>query len=387
MHLFITGLPRSGKTTLVKEIIKDLESVDGFYTEEITEGNTRVGFKIKTIRDKTEVVFAHHNFKTPYRVSSYYVDVEVFQKVVIPVLKKAIRNEEFVVIDEVGKMELFSAPFKEVVTEALKKRRTIITIPLKHSDPFIDRIKNEYRAFILKLDRNNFLQSLQTAKMFLCALSSSQLKELDKLAISLGLEEPLLIENASSNLCCHIEKLSLGREVLVVAGRGNNGADVLSCARKLLCRGYKVDIAVVSDKEVNQQVNFQCKVLERLGIDILYIKSLQDLERLKDTVKRKDFILEGLLGIGIRGNPTGILKETIEFINRSKRIIVSCDIPSGLSPDEGKVFDSVIKADYTITFLAPKIGFFLKGANSFCGKIIVTDIGVSKDLLEYGKAT
>jgi NAD(P)H-hydrate epimerase len=70
------------------------------------------------------------------------------------------------------------------------------------------------------------------------------------------------------------------------------------------------------------------------------------------------------------------------FVNASHKRIVACDIPSGLSPDEGLPLGAAIKADYTVTFIAPKQGFFLNQGKKFCGRIMVADIGISRDILE-----
>ncbi len=383
MHLFLSGLPKVGKTTLIKRLVPFIKNADGFYTEEIREEKKRAGFKIKTIKRKKEAIFAHRDFKTSYKVSSYYVDLEIFENVAIKTLEKAVESSEYIVIDEIGKMELFSSRFKKVVEEALRRKKVIATLPLKYEDEFLSHIKNDFSAYKLILERENFNQVFEKAKLFLSALPKEKIKKLDKKAIDLGLEERILIENASSNLFFHINQLNLGRTCLVIAGWGNNGADTLACARKLLSNGYEVDIALIKEKEPNQEVKFQLSILEKFK-KIYFIKEKKDLEELKKIVQRKDFILEGILGIGIRGEISLLLKEVIQFINESGKKIISCDIPSGLFPDEGVKYTPVVKADYTITFLAPKLGFFLNQGDEFAGKIIVTDIGLSLKILEDG---
>ena len=76
------------------------------------------------------------------------------------------------------------------------------------------------------------------------------------------------------------------------------------------------------------------------------------------------------------------LRKIIKVINKSGKRIVSCDIPSGLDPDTGNILGEAVKADFTVSFIAAKQGFFLKEGPKLCGKIYVVDIGVSKDLLE-----
>jgi len=212
-------------------------------------------------------------------------------------------------------------------------------------------------------------------------LSVSRLRELDDAAKEIGLEERILIENASNNLFKVIDRLNLGKKVLVISGRGNNGADVLSCARKLSSSGYDVAVAIVSEKELGPEASFQKRVLERIGCQISSFNN-NNISEFKKLFEDRDFILEGILGIGAKGELSPFLKEAIGLINESGKKIVSCDIPSGLSPDEGKALGRAIRAGYTVSFIAPKLGFYLNQGPSLCGEISIVDIGISRDILE-----
>lgn len=215
------------------------------------------------------------------------------------------------------------------------------------------------------------------------SLTVDELRSLDRKAVELGLEERLLIENASSNLFEAIDKLSLGEKALVIAGRGNNGADVLACGRKLASRGYDVKIAVVKEpgKNLGREPLFQKELLERLNLPIQIVTE-DNFKDFTDSFKDVDFVVEGILGIGLKGEVSTFIKKIIEAINKSKKIVVACDIPSGLAPEDGRPLGAAVKADYTVTFLAPKPGFFVNQGQNFCGKIFVVDIGISKELLE-----
>lgn len=209
-------------------------------------------------------------------------------------------------------------------------------------------------------------------------LSVNEIRKLEKKAKQFGLDERLLIENASGNLSWIIDELKLGKQVIALSGKGNNGADTLAAARKLLIKGYKVKAAIVAqdclDKSLSREVVFQKSILKKLT----KVKSFdsKNIAGLAKFLKQGDFIIDGLLGIGVRGEVSGFLCQAINIINKSKKKIVSCDIPSGLDPQTGLALNIAIKADYTITFIAPKIGFFLNNAKKFCGKIITTDIGL-----------
>ena len=213
-------------------------------------------------------------------------------------------------------------------------------------------------------------------------LSTEELRRLDAKAIKAGFSERVLIENASSNMCYLIDSFGLGVKVLAVAGRGNNGADTLACARKLANRGYQVYGAVVSDKEINEECSFQAGMLKRLGIYIEFIKDDYGLLRIKELLRKVDFVVDGILGIGVKKGVEGLLKNAIDIINSGGKKIVACDVPSGLNPDTGAVTTSAVRADYTVTFLSYKKGFSAGKGKDYCGKIYVADIGVTRDLLE-----
>lgn len=380
MHLLISGAPGAGKTTFIRTFLKTLPSADGFYTEEVRQHGQRQGFRVRTL-DGREKVFARKNFKFPQKVSGYSVDVEGFEDCAVSCLEQALQSQaQYLVIDEIGAMELFSRKFRAVVARALAEKQVIASVPARHRDPFLTGITGRKDVCVLELTRNNFSSLLETADLWTQALDSASIKALDEKARALGLSERILIENAASNLAAAAEKISLGKRVLIVSGRGNNGADTLSCGRKLLSRGYAVSAVIASEKEVNEEVRFQQQVLEQL-LPCIRIKKHDDTAQLKELCGRTDFIIEGLVGTGLRGPVDIFLAEVIAAINGSGKPVVSCDIPSGLSPDHGYCQGETIRAALTVSFLAPKKGFFLNQGLRFCGKIIVTDIGISRSVL------
>lgn len=381
MHLLIQGPPASGKTTLIKEVIPYLVNKKGFYTEEVKDDDCRrVGFKVVTM-DKKEVLFAHKSFNTHHRISSYYVDIDLFDSLATKEIEESINSGcGLIIIDEIGKMELLSQRFKEACNRAFELRKVLATIPTMRLE-YVENIKERKDVCTLTLDRDNFLDTKDKVIMGINSWGVDKIRKLESKARGLGLEEKILIENASSNLFYTIDSLDLGKKVVVVAGRGNNGADVLSCARKMLSRGYSADIIVLRNKELNRECFFQLSLLERTGANIYSLEEVSSLHILDGLLEKNDFILDGILGIGIRGELDNFLQELIDKLNKSKKIIVSCDIPSGLCPDTGAILGKAIKARFTVTFIASKKGFFLKHGPQNCGKIYVVDIGISKELL------
>ena len=108
----ITGLPGSGKTTLVQIILEELDRElnlrgGGFYTKEIRNKDSRIGFSLVVI-DGAEKLLAHVGIRSIYKVGRYGVDIEVLNIFGAAAIKEAIDQKDIVVIDEIGKMELYS---------------------------------------------------------------------------------------------------------------------------------------------------------------------------------------------------------------------------------------------------------------------------------------
>ncbi len=137
----LSGEPGSGKTTIIKEVLsKANKSAGGFYTEEIRSQGVRQGFQIITLDGKSAVL-AHTSVRTPNRVGKYGVDISNMDKVAIPALRQAIQSKDIVVIDEIGKMELFSQSFKDAVIEALRSEKKVLGTIMLASNPWADKIK------------------------------------------------------------------------------------------------------------------------------------------------------------------------------------------------------------------------------------------------------
>ena len=97
-------------------------------------------------------------------------------------------------------------------------------------------------------------------------------------------------------------------------------------------------------------------------------------------VKKADLIIDAILGIGFKGKTVREpVRSAIIFINSLKKKVLSVDIPSGLNADTGAVSDCAVKSDVTVTFCAPKKGFYAKTARSYTGKVVVRDIGIPRE--------
>ena len=141
--LLLTGRPGVGKTTVVKTVAGALgERAGGFYTEEIRGPGGRKGFRLVT-RDGQETVMAHVNLRGQGRprVSRYGVDVGAIDRVGVAALRRAMAEREVIIVDEIGKMELFSGQFRDVVLQAVSGRRLVVATVMSKPNPWVDALK------------------------------------------------------------------------------------------------------------------------------------------------------------------------------------------------------------------------------------------------------
>ena len=87
-------------------------------------------------------------------------------------------------------------------------------------------------------------------------------------------------------------------------------------------------------------------------------------------------LVDCLFGTGLSGEIRGSYRTIIETINSLDKPILAVDIPSGLDCDSGRPLGIAVKADYTITFVAPKEAFKHPHAHKYTGHIYVASIGV-----------
>jgi len=150
----ITGLPGSGKTTLVCEVARNLVSARGFYTREIREQGRRVGFSLSVLGGE-ELTLAHVDIRSRHRVGKYGVDVTSFETAVCPEIDAALRENAIIVIDEIGKMELFSQKFRQAVLKTLDSSLPVLATIYRGANPFTDRIKARPDVELIELTKAN----------------------------------------------------------------------------------------------------------------------------------------------------------------------------------------------------------------------------------------
>lgn len=163
-NILITGRPGIGKTTLIKKLIKDLKlDAGGFYTEEIREQGIRKGFKIRSISGE-EGIFAHVNIDTQYRVSKYGIDIDILNRIGIKAIDDALKNNRIIIIDEIGRMEIYSLEFQKAVIRALDSNKPVLGVIQQRENKFLDSIRSRNDIEIFLLEENKHEEVFQKIK-------------------------------------------------------------------------------------------------------------------------------------------------------------------------------------------------------------------------------
>ncbi|MDA7818250.1 NAD(P)H-hydrate dehydratase [Sulfurimonas sp.] len=174
-----------------------------------------------------------------------------------------------------------------------------------------------------------------------------------------GLSEDILMEHAANGMNRYIrDNFAQASNVIVVAGGGNNGADVIALAR-LLHVDYKVSI-YYAKKPSSKMAILQHKRVLKLGI-----KECRKLESC-------EVLVDGLVGTGFQGELSSELHSLLKKMNSLKAHKIACDVPSAYK----------FLADVTITMGALKKSMYLDAHKDYVGNIKVVDLGVSRDLYE-----
>ncbi|MDH7514540.1 MAG: NAD(P)H-hydrate dehydratase [Bacteroidota bacterium] len=200
-----------------------------------------------------------------------------------------------------------------------------------------------------------------------------------------GMPSLLLMENAArgaSDVALHLLRQTVGKKVLVLCGKGNNGGDGYAIARHLANRGAEVTVlslapveGLAGDAHLNAEIVL--RIAEADGT--LQLGSLHvDLD---DALRRRpDLVVDALLGTGLSSPISGIVERAIRTVNESGIDVLAVDIPTGIDADTGEILGSAVRAKATATMGAWKTGLLLGEGRIHAGRVEVVDIGVPREV-------
>lgn len=161
LNIFIIGPPGIGKTTVVKRVMEVLEKeafrAGGIYCPEIRGGDgRRIGFEVINVLTGDRGILSHILQPSGPRVGKYKVNLKDLSRIGVHAIETAMEEADYIVIDEVGPMELKGRAFQLAVLKALESSKPVIGIlHWKMRHPIINLIKAQRNVKIYELTRKN----------------------------------------------------------------------------------------------------------------------------------------------------------------------------------------------------------------------------------------
>jgi NAD(P)H-hydrate epimerase len=210
-------------------------------------------------------------------------------------------------------------------------------------------------------------------------VTAKQMSAIDAAASAVYLVPSIvLMENAGRSVAEEIlATYPAAKRWLVLAGKGNNGADGVVAARYLTEAGCHVAIYYMSDPEgLQDKAALQRDMAVRLGIP-LYVFAEGQVDW-----ARYDGVIDALLGTGTHFAPLrGLWAQAVRQVNAAGLTVVAVDLPSGLNPDNGQAGADTIRADLTVTFAYSKCGLEQYPGVDYAGQVVVRDIGIPQRIV------
>ena len=176
-HILLTGQPKAGKSFLLEKLINSFSKnsnvkMKGMITSELKFKGIRIGIKIKNINTCAEEVMAvkifkenKYNPKNTKRLASYQVDIEAIDRIALPIFKNLNVNYKsdctnLVIIDEIGKMELFSKKFEKEIKRLFFKEKDkpfliLAIVPIVTDISLVEKLKNRSDVEVIELSKSN----------------------------------------------------------------------------------------------------------------------------------------------------------------------------------------------------------------------------------------
>lgn len=210
-------------------------------------------------------------------------------------------------------------------------------------------------------------------------LSASQIRSTDEHTIA---TEPIssidLMERAAIR-CTEwlVQHVSIGKQIIIFCGTGNNGGDGLAIARLLKAKWFMVSVVILRAGKASANFESNKSALYEVQIPVV---EFSDFDSAFD-ISAYDVIVDAIFGTGLSRPVGGWIGEWIQTINSSGKEIISIDLPSGLHADEHSD-RMIIKAAHTLVFEQPRFSFFFPENNKYVGEFHVLKIGLDHHFIE-----
>ncbi len=202
-------------------------------------------------------------------------------------------------------------------------------------------------------------------------LSPTDMARADRATIDSGIPARVLMDRAGravARAAIRVAGGRYGRHVVVICGKGNNGADGFVAARVLADEGLRVRCFVTFDPGAAEgDAAHHLRLMEAAGVAAERFDA--------ETSTRADVYIDAVLGTGTSGAPRDEAAGAIAFLAGCAPV-VAVDIPSGVDGATAAVPTEAVWAEVTVAMAAEKIGTALPPGSTHAGDVEVIDIGI-----------
>ncbi|MGI6449390.1 MAG: nucleoside-triphosphatase [Desulfitobacteriia bacterium] len=158
-NLLITGKIRSGKSTLLKEMIDPfLKVTGGYYVQRLfIQGESRAfrlvdlnrecylpNLEVQNIESFSDLIAVIGEEKHLY--------FDPFRKIGVPALKQAAEKKQLILMDELGRFETKVPEFMQAVFKILDNNLPVLGVIKKETNPFLERIRERSDVYVIDMD-------------------------------------------------------------------------------------------------------------------------------------------------------------------------------------------------------------------------------------------
>ncbi|MBT7668162.1 MAG: NAD(P)H-hydrate dehydratase [Bdellovibrionales bacterium] len=208
-----------------------------------------------------------------------------------------------------------------------------------------------------------------------------------------GLTESLIIETVGIRVAEHLIAMltqnasQIGERIIILIGKGNNGADGLAVARHLVHQGYAVDTFLLFPEDgYSLELKKQMKMAKAYGVSLDLLLDDAPLSAILDSSPQGVLLVDAVYGTGFRLPLPDNIAKIFASINSYQQGIytISLDIPSGVTGDTGESDSDAVIANQTVAIGLPKVGHLPGSGPDYCGNIIVMDVSFPSALTTTG---
>lgn len=128
----------------------------GVICPEIRLGTIRLGFEIVDLLSGKKGTLFHINQSAGPKIGKYFVNLQDLSNIGVEAINRALNEADYIVVDEVGPMELQGKDFQKAVMKAVESSKPVLgVLHWRMNHPVIDAIKARKDVELLEVTRGN----------------------------------------------------------------------------------------------------------------------------------------------------------------------------------------------------------------------------------------